>query len=416
MRLLPERADHDRKGAAGQELESLGRADPRGNGEDPVPVYDVLPRAACHQAGGEKDCRAGIGFGEGGNGMRTSRRTFLKSAGGFLLVGYSRGGAALATVLQADGLYRDPDFKQLDSWIVIHEDNTATFYDGKTDLGQGTGTSFRQMMSDELDIPFDKTACIMGTTNLTVDQGGSGGSDAIQVDGWPMRRVAAEARRVLLDMASKRFGVPVDDLTVNDGVITVKADPTKKITYGELIGAKKFNVTLTAANNNIDNTTGVAKVKPVQQLKMVGKSPQRDDIPRKVDGSGTWAADVKLPGMVHARNVKPPVAGAKLISIDESSVRNIPGLVKVVSKGNYVAVVCEREEHAIQAARQLKVNWEKPATAAFPTSDDIFKFMRNATPTSKRQPNVVGNPDAALASAARVVEAEYEMPFQGHTA
>src|SRR5206468_2091921 len=123
----------------------------------------------------------------------------------------------------------------------------------------------------------------------------------------------------------------------------------------------------------------------------------------------------KLPGMVHARNVKPPVAGAKLVSIDESSVRNIPGLVKVVSKGNYVAVVCEREEHAIQAARQLKVNWEKPSTAAFPTSDDLFKFMRNATPTSKRQPNVVGNPDAALANAAKVVEAEYEMPLQRHT-
>ncbi|PYS13090.1 MAG: hypothetical protein DMG15_12145 [Acidobacteria bacterium] len=351
----------------------------------------------------------------------TSRRNFLKSSG-LLVVSFSAAplvstaAAEAAAAQAAGGPYPDPDFHQLDSWIVIHEDNTAAFYVGKTDLGQGTGTAFRQMMSDELDIPFDKTTCIMGTTNLTVDQGGSGGSDAIQVDGWPMRRVAAEARRILLDMASKRFGVPVDDLTVNDGVITVKADPTKKITYGELIGGKKFNVALTAANNNIDNTTGVAKVKPVQQLNMVGKSPQRDDIPRKVDGSGTWAVDVKLPGMVHARNVKPPVAGAKLISIDESSVRDIPGLVKVVSKGNYVAVVCEREEHAIQAARQLKVNWEKPATAAFPTSDDLFKFMRNATPTSKRQPNVVGNPDAALASAARVVEAEYEMPFQGHTA
>src|SRR2546425_9038395 len=134
MRLLPERADHDRKGAAGQELESLGRADPRGNGEDPVPVYDVLPRAACHQAGGEKDCRAGIAFGEGGNGMRTSRRTFLKSAGGFLLVGYSRGGASLGTVLQADGFYWGPGFKQLHSWVVIYQDNTATVYVRKTDL------------------------------------------------------------------------------------------------------------------------------------------------------------------------------------------------------------------------------------------------------------------------------------------
>src|SRR5204863_1664166 len=159
-----------------------------------------------------------------------------------------------ATAQAAGGPYPYPDFHQLDSWIVIHEDNTATFYVGKTDLGQGTGTSFRQMMSDELDIPFDKTACIMGTTNLTVDQGGSGGSDAIQVDGWPMRRVAAEARRVLLGMASTRFGVPVDQLAVADAVITLTADPSKRVTYGELIAGRRFNVTLTGAN--IDATTG----------------------------------------------------------------------------------------------------------------------------------------------------------------
>src|SRR2546427_17160 len=352
----------------------------------------------------------------------TSRRNFLKSSG-LLVVSFSAAplmstaaAEAAATPQAAGGPYPDPDFHQLDSWIVIREDNTATFYVGKTDLGQGTGTSFRQMMSDELDIPFDKTTCIMGTTNLTVDQGGSGGSDAIQVDGWPMRRVAAEARRVVLDTASKRFGVPVDDLVVNDGVITVKADPTKKVTYGELIGSKKFNVTLTAANNNIDNTTGVAKVKPVQQLKMVGRSPQRYDIPPKVDGSLTWAVDVKVPGMVHARNVKPPVAGAKLIGIDESSVRGVPGFIKVVNKGNYVAVVCEREEQAIKASRQLKVNWQKPPTPPFPMSEDLFAYMRSATPTSSQKPNVIGNPDAALAGAATLVEAEYDVPFQGHTA
>ena len=312
------------------------------------------------------------------------------------------------------GPYPDPDFRQLDSWIVIHEDNTATFYVGKTDCGQGTGTAFRQMMADELDIAYDKTTCIMGSTDITVDQGGSGGSDAIQTDGWPMRRVAAEARRVLLEMGSTRLGVPVDQLAVSAGVITVKADPSKRVTYGQLIGGKRFNVALTG--NNIDATTGVAKVKPVQELKIVGQSPQRYDIPAKVDGSLKWAVDVKLPGMVHARNVKPPVAGAKLISIDESSVRSMPGFVKVVSKGNYVAVVCEREEQAINAARQLKVNWEKPATAPFPSSEDLFKYMRSATPTSSSNPSVAGNPDAAFAGAAKVIEAEYDVPFQGHTA
>lgn len=351
--------------------------------------------------------------------LGTSRRDFLKTSG-FLVVGIGAMSAAGAlgataqTAAQGAGPYPDPDFRQLDSWIVIRQDNTATFYVGKTDLGQGTGTAFRQIMSDELDIAFDKTSCVMGSTDVTVDQGGSGGSDALQTDGWPMRRVAAEARRVLLDMASQRFGAPVAALAVSEGVISVAADPSKRMSYGELIGDKRFNVTLTG--KNVDGVTGEAKVKPVQEMKNVGRSPQRYDIPAKVDGSLKWAVDAKLPGMVHARNVKPPVAGARLVSIDESSVRNIPGFVRVVSKGNYVAVVCEREEQAIRAARELKANWQKPATAALPRSEDLFTYMRGATPTSSGKPQVMGDPDAAFAGAAKVIEADYDVPFQGHTA
>jgi len=346
-----------------------------------------------------------------------SRRTFLSSSG---LLAVSVGAAALADPFaidagaQAAGPYPDPDFRKLDSWIVVHEDNTATFYVGKTDCGQGTGTAFRQMMSDELDIAYDKTTCIMGSTDITVDQGGSGASDAIQVDGWPMRRVAAEARRVLLEMAAARLGVPVAQLTVRDAVISVAADPSRRVTYGALIGGKRFNVTLTGSN--IDATTGVAKVKTLQELRNVGQSPQRYDIPAKVDGTLKWAVDMKLPRMVHARNVKPPTAGAMLVSIDESSVRSLPGFVRVVSKGNYVAVVCEREEQAVNAAKQLKVTWQKPAKLPFPTHDDLYAYMRSATPTSKQGPTVKGDPDAAFASAATIVESEYEMPFQGHTA
>jgi len=342
-----------------------------------------------------------------------SRRSLIKGAG-MLVVSFAQLPLDAQAPATTTGPYPDVNFRQLDSWIVVHQDNTATFYVGKTDCGQGTGTAFRQMMSDELDIAYNRTSLIMGSTDVTVDQGGSGGSDAIQTDGWPMRRVAAEARRVLLEMASQRLGVPVNQLTVSDAVITVSSDPSKRVTYGELIGGKKFNVALTG--NNIDATTGTAKLKTVQELKIVGQSPQRYDIPPKVDGTAKWAVDVKLPGMVHARNVKPPFAGAKLISIDESSVRNTPGFVKVVSKGNYVAVVCEREEQAINASRQLKVKWEKPATAPFPASDDLFAYMRAAKPTSTGRPILVGNPDAALASAAKVVEAEYDIPFQGHTA
>jgi nicotinate dehydrogenase subunit B len=358
------------------------------------------------------------------SGRATStRRDFLKTSG-FLVVGVSATSMAgpFSSIAQAPasgraagaGPYPDPDFHQLDSWIVVRQDNTATFYVGKTDLGQGTGTAFRQVMSDELDIPFESTSCVMGSTDITVDQGGSGGSDALQTDGWPMRRVAAEARRVLLEMASAKLGVPVAALTVQAGVVSATADPSKKITYGELIGDKRFNVTLTG--DDINKVTGKAPLKPVQELKNVGQSPPRDDIPRKVDGSLKWAVDVKLPGMLHARNVKPPVAGAKLVSIDESSVRGIPGFVRVVSKGNYVSVVCEREEQAIQAARALKVDWQKPASPSFPRSEDLFTYLRSATPTAIEKPQVEGDPDAAFATAAKVLDADYDVPFQGHTA
>ena len=365
----------------------------------------------------------------------TTRRDFLKSSGmlvvGFAATPFDPFAAAEAVAFRQGGPYPDPDFRQLDSWIVIREDNTATFFVGKTDLGQGTGTAFRQIMADELDIAYDKTSCVMGSTDVTVDQGGSGGSDALQTDGWPMRRVAAEARRVLLDMASTKLGVPATALVVSEGVVSVAADPARKVTYGELIGGRKFNVTLTGKNT--DTTTGVARTKTVPELKVVGQSPRRYDIPAKVDGSLKWAVDARVPGMVHARNVKPPFAGATLVSIDESSVRGIPGFVRVVSKGNYVAVVCEREEQAIRAARQLKVNWQKPAAAPFPTSEDLFKYLRTTTPSSSSAPSVVGNPDAVFSrnrdvapnvardvardfSPAKIIEAEYDVPFQGHTA
>jgi len=341
----------------------------------------------------------------------TTRRNLLKGAG-MLVVSFAA--RAKAQTPASAGPYPDVDFHQVDSWIVIHQDGSATFYVGKTDCGQGTGTSFRQIMADELDVAYEKTACIMGSTDITVDQGGSGGSTAMERDSWPMRRVAAEARRVLLEMGSAHLGVPVAQLAVSAGVITVKSDPAHSVTYGQLIGGKRFNVALTG--NNINAATGVAPVKPVQELKNVGLSPQRYDIPPKVDGSLKWAVDVKLPGMVHARNVKPPVAGAKLISIDESSVRGMPGFVKVVSKGNYVAVVCEREEQAINAARRLKVNWEKPTAAPFPSSENLFNYIREVKPTSSSKPIVAGDPDQAFAACAKVIEADYDIPFQGHTA
>jgi CO/xanthine dehydrogenase Mo-binding subunit len=349
---------------------------------------------------------------------QVSRRDFLKASGALVIslsVVTLPGASALAAEpADAAGLYPDPDFLQIDTWIVIHPDNTATFFVGKTDGGQGTGTAFRQMMSDELDIAYDKTSLVMGRTDITPDQGGSGGSDAIERDGWTMRRVAAEARRVLLELGSQHLGAPIAMLTVANATIALQSDPAKQVTYAELIGGKRFNVAL--SGGNVDAATGKAEVKRVSELRVVGQPLQRYDIPGKVDGSLQWAVDMKLPRMVHARNVRPPFAGATLQRIDAASVAGVPGFIRVVNRGNYVAVICEREEQAIRAARQLKVEWQRPAVAPFPASGELFDYMRRATPTSSSEPRIEGDPAGAFASAKRSIEAEYEVPFQGHTA
>ena len=205
----------------------------------------------------------------------TTRRDFLKSSGALVLTlsaGAAPVGKALAQAAAA-GPYTDPDYLELDTWIVIHPDNTATFYVGKTDGGQGTGTAFRQMMCDELDIAYDNAKLVMGTTDITPDQGGSGGSDGIERDGWPMRRTAAEARRVLLELASERLDTPVTGLTARDATISVTADPSRSVTYAELIGGRRFDIAL--SGDNINQTTGIAKVKPVQDLRVIGQSMPR---------------------------------------------------------------------------------------------------------------------------------------------
>src|SRR5688572_31894362 len=197
MRLLSERADHDCQGIARSNPESDGPADPRRHVSDALSMHDVLPHSGGDQACCENDACERRDVEEGGARMMpftkiprhieevlSSRREFLKKSG-LLVVSFGAaaagagsilmpGSTGLAAAQQPAGPYPDPDYRQLDSWIVIRQDNTATFYVGKTDCGQGTGTAFRQMMSDELDIAYDKTTCIMGSTDVTVDQGGSG--------------------------------------------------------------------------------------------------------------------------------------------------------------------------------------------------------------------------------------------------
>ncbi len=190
--------------------------------------------------------------------------------------------------------------------------------------------------------------------------------------------------------------------------------PSKSVTYAELVGGKRFDVALTG--RNVDATTGTAAVKPVNELRVVGQSVQRYDIPAKVDGSLTWAVDMKVPGMVHARNVRPPIAGATLRSIDESSVAE-PARVRPRREQRQLrgrGLRARGAGHPRRAAAEGRMGAARGG--AVPGVDELFDYMRRATPTSSEEPSVTGDPDAALASAERVIEAEYEVPFQGHTA
>jgi hypothetical protein len=271
-------------------------------------------------------------------------------------------------------------------------------------------------MSDELDFAFDKTTCVMGSTNVTVDQGGSGGSDALRP--MAIRCVVSPPKRGVCCSTWRRCisACPSPRWTVSDGVVAVRgATPPRTVTYGELIGGKKFSVTLTG--RNIDATTGVAKLKPVQEMKNVGKSPQRDDIPRKVDGSGKWAVDAKVPGMVHARNVKPPVAGATLVSVDESSVQKPSGLRSCRPQGQLSGCRLRARRAGPSGRESIEgpSGGSRPARRS-PPHPEFFGYLRRTQPAFHAgRPHVTGNVEAAFAGAAKVVEADYDIPFQGHT-
>jgi nicotinate dehydrogenase subunit B len=347
--------------------------------------------------------------------LPVSRRDLLKGAGA-LVVAFTVPEEALAAVAAPDDMTRPllvPE--QLDSYIAVRQDGSAIAFFGKTDTAQGVDVAVAQMVADELDLPFSRVEVVMGDTARTVNQGGASGSTGLERGGAQMRNAAAEARRVLVDMAAQKLGVPADQLIVTDGVVAAKDNPGKHVSYGELIGGRYFRTKLDW-NGQIGNglvATGKAKPKAADQLKIVGQSFPRRDIADKVFARSTYVGDVKVPGMVHGRTLRPPVAGAVPTAVDETSIRSIPG-ARVVWKEGFLGIVANKEWDAIRAARQLKVTWSKP-DAAFPSYAELYDHIRKA-PVRKRDETVKrGNVDEAMAGAARIVEAEYEWPFQSHS-
>jgi nicotinate dehydrogenase subunit B len=346
-----------------------------------------------------------------------SRRTLLRAGGAFVVsIGMPVGADTMFGVNQALADARPPLVpSELASYIAVNADGSVSAFFGKTDTAQGLYTAIGQIVAEELDVPYKSVTVIMGQTTNSVNQGGASGSTGVHFGGKQMRMAAAEARRVLVDMAAEKLGVAADQLTVIDGVVQAKGDPTKKASYAELIGGRYFNVQLDW-NKEIGNTLyapGKAQPKKPSEYKIVGQPIKRDDIAPKVFAQEDYITDVKVPGMVHGRMIHPPVAGATPVKVDESSVKDIPGVQVVVEK-QFIGIVANSEWDAIKAAEKLKVEWSSVAPP-FPDQASLYDHIRKASVRKRTVEKENGNVDEVFKTAARVIEAEYEWPFQSHS-
>ncbi|HYR91324.1 MAG TPA: molybdopterin cofactor-binding domain-containing protein [Terriglobia bacterium] len=330
-----------------------------------------------------------------------TRREFLKT-GGALVIGFSLSDELFG---QQRGTPPGPDLRQIDTWIAIHSDNTATVYIGFCELGQGASTALPQIAAEELDLDMSQVKTVGLDTNVTPNQGGTFSSASVARGGPQIRTAAAEARFALLQLASKRLDTPLGRLTVAKGVVSVTGSPNRSVTYGELVGDKLFNVPF----------TGSAPVKPASEYKLLGTPVARRDMPAKVSGKHVYMQHVRVPGMMHARVVRPRGQGAygdgaKVLSVDETSIRNIAG-ARVVRRGDLIGILAETEWDAVRAAQQLRVTWDMKPT--LPGNDRLYDQMR-AAETQDRVVLERGDVAGAADKAAHVVSLTGRGPYQAH--
>ena len=354
------------------------------------------------------------------NPTNLSRRAVLMGAGALVIsVGAPVGFEMLAGMDQAFAQGAKPPLtpEQLSSYIAVNADGSVSAFFGKMDMGHGLFVAIGQIVAEELDVPFTAVKVYMGDTATSVNQGGASGSTGIQLGGKQMRMASAEARRVLVEMAAAKLGTPSDQLIVVNGVVSAAFNRDKKTTYAELIGGQYFNVQLDW-NKQMGNALyapGKAKPKPFKDHKVVGKPIKREDVAPKVFAQEDFVVDIKVPGMVHGRVIRPAVAGSVPVKVDASSIKDIPG-AQVVHQNGFLGVVAPKEWDAIQAMQKLKVEWSK-VEPPFPNQSALYDHIRKA-PVRKAavEGKTAGNVDEAFKTAAKVIEAEYEWPFQSHAA
>jgi nicotinate dehydrogenase subunit B len=294
-----------------------------------------------------------------------------------------------------------------ETFIRITADGEVRAYNGHVDLGTGIRTALGQIVAEELDVSFARVVIVLGDTKEVPNQGATIASETIQITAVPLRMAAAQARQFLLARAAERLELPVEDLSIEDGL--VRGKDNRSVSYGELIEGESIRLEL---------ADDVA-IKSAESYSLVGQSVPRVDLPAKATGELIYVHDVRVPGMLHGRVVRPPYAGVdagpfvgtSLVSVDEASVQDIPGLVAVVRIGDFVGVVAEREENAIKAAARLKVEW-KP-TPALPDLADIENALR-ANPSAPRTLTDKGDVDAAISGAAKPMPRTYIWPYQMH--
>lgn len=345
-----------------------------------------------------------------------ARRDLLK-AGAALVVAVTVPGVSVSRPARAQTLSpaRALDPRRLDTWLAIDREGSVTGYWGKMDMGQGVDTAIAQIVAEELDVAVERVTIVFGDTALCADQGGASGSTGLERSGVAFRAAAAEAHLVLLERAAARLAAPLDKLSVHDGRVQVRGQPERSVTYAALVAGGSFDAPI-GWNGEYGNDlalTGRAKPKDPAAYRVVGTSVPRKDIAGKILGTTQYLQHVRLPGMLHGRMVRPPVAGARVRGVSRRSVSDIPG-VQVVVDRDFVGVVAPLEWDAVRAARQLEVDWDE-AGAGFPTtSDDLFRWIRDAEAVDSKIEVDVGDTERALAAAARVITAEYEWPFQSH--
>jgi len=344
-----------------------------------------------------------------------SRRDFLLTTGALVVSasGLHSSSAFAQTAAGSAVAKQFPPPDQLDSWIAILPDGTAEAFFGKMDMGQGLEVAIAQVVAEELDMSIDRVTIRMGDTATTCNQGGASGSTGVSLGAKPLRNAAAEARRILIERASMVLSVPAEKLTVTNGVIAAAGASSKSVSYAQLIGGKQFDsaVEWNKAVGNFMDVKGQAKPKAPSEYRLVGTSAARRDVPGKIFGTSDYVTDVRVPGMLHARMIRPPRGGSTIASVNADSIRN----ARVVREGEFLAVVSENEWDAIQAARALEVQWTDGPTDAFPGTDGLHDHIRTAEVVKREDATRKGDTEAAFKSAARVVQAEYQWPLQSHS-